>query len=55
MKKPISILIATLMLMTVLPVFGNASVARAENSNANAVFVAVRLEAPVGGSAAIAM
>ncbi|HQG59541.1 MAG TPA: stalk domain-containing protein [Caldisericia bacterium] len=45
MKKTISILIATLMLMTVLPVFGNASMARAENSNANGVFVAVRFEA----------
>ncbi len=43
MKKTISILIATLMLMTLVPVISNVSLAKAANGNvANAVFIAVR-------------
>jgi hypothetical protein len=46
MKKTISILIATLMLMTVIPVLGNARNAAAESKAQNAVFIAKRLDAP---------
>lgn len=46
MKKTISILIATLMLMTVVPVLGNARNAAAESKAQNAVFIAKRFDAP---------